>query len=161
MNWESIYLKIYQKANPYKTVICLGNTFLTYLYYGIYPLLLLYVFFYHAQDLLKMICIPGASFCIVSYARKKIGRKRPYEVFHSIPMISKDTKNNAMPSRHIFSAFVITMAVLYYNVLIGRVLFFLAIIESVIRVIGGVHFVSDVVVGAMLGILSGILLFLI
>ena len=87
--------------------------------------------------------------------------KKLEESAHMKFFISKYTKNNAMPSRHIFSAFVITMAVLYYNVLIGRVLFFLAIIEGVIRVIGGVHFVSDVVVGAMLGILSGILLFLI
>lgn len=159
MDWKSVYLKVYQKANIHKIAICRCNTFLTYLYYVVYPLLLVYVFFYHMQDLVKMICIPGISFCIVSYVRKKIARKRPYEVFHTIPIISKDTKNNAMPSRHIFSAFVITMTVLYYNVPIGCILFFLAIIESIIRVVGGVHFISDVIVGAVLGMLSGILLF--
>ena len=74
--------------------------------------------------------------------------------------IEKETKANSMPSRHVFSACLIAMVCLEINTTFGCVLLFLALISAVLRVIGGVHFVSDVVVGYITGIICGILLFL-
>ena len=65
-----------------------------------------------------------------------------------------------MPSRHVFSACLIAMVCLQINTVFGCILLLLALISAVLRVVGGVHFVSDVVIGYIAGIVCGILLFL-
>ena len=160
MCWKNFYLRIYKKARPYKNFITKANACISYLFYVTYPLLLIYVLFTHQNDIWKTLAIPGISFILVTLLRKKIGRIRPYECFQISPMIAKETKQNSMPSRHIFSTFVITMAVLYYDERFGLFLLVFSIIEAILRVIGGVHFMSDVLVGALLGICSGLLIFI-
>ena len=68
------------------------------------------------------------------------------------PIIEKNKKGESMPSRHVFSAFIIGMAFLY----IGEIpLGIIGLIIAIVRVISGVHFPKDVIVGALVGILCG------
>ena len=71
-------------------------------------------------------------------------------------MIKKDTKGKSMPSRHVFSIFVIAVTVFYFCHPAGIVLGAAGVIMAAARVAGGVHFPADVAVGAAAGIVSGI-----
>ena len=104
-----------------------------------------------AGMLLRAALVPGISFVLVTVLRKEINAPRPYEVFDAAPVIPKDTRGNSFPSRHAFSIFVIAMTFCACCPLAwaGPVLL------AVIRVVSGVHFPCDVVVGALLGMLAG------
>lgn len=154
------YIEINQRFQKYKKVIVTLNQWITYVFYILYPLALLYLFLNRKELLVRSILVPGCSFILLSFIRKKIARKRPYEIYAFKPLIEKETKANSMPSRHVFSACLIAMVCLEINTTFGCVLLFLALISAVLRVIGGVHFVSDVVAGYITGIVCGILLFL-
>ena len=154
------YIEMNQRFQKYKKLIVTLNQWITYVFYMLYPLDLLYLFLNRKELLVRSILVPGCSFILLSFIRKKIARKRPYEIYAFKPLIEKETKANSMPSRHVFSACLIAMVCLEINTTFGCVLLFLALISAVLRVIGGVHFVSDVVAGYITGIVCGILLFL-
>ncbi len=144
----------------YKKIIVLMNQFLTILYYILYPINVFFVFIFEREMIHKIILVPGIAFLIVSLIRKFLKRQRPYEKYHYQSMIEKKSKENSMPSRHVFSAAIIAMTFFYFNHLIGIILLALTCCSAVIRVIGGVHYISDVIVGFLLGILSGLFLYL-
>ncbi len=144
----------------YKKIIVLMNQFLTILYYILYPINVFFVFIFEREMIHKIILVPGIAFLIVSLIRKFLKRQRPYEKYHYQSMIEKKSKENSMPSRHVFSAAIIAMTFFYFNHLIGTILLALTCCSAVIRVIGGVHYISDVIVGFLLGILSGLFLYL-
>ena len=67
-----------------------------------------------------------------------------------------------MPSRHTASFAVIAMAWFYVNPTAGIIMLVLAFLMGVVSVLGGVHFVKDVLAGYSAGVLMGIIgLFLI
>ena len=89
--------------------------------------------------------------------RDRLNAKRPYEVLDIQPIITKNTKGHSMPSRHVFSMFVIAMAFLWVLPWAGALLLCFGAALALVRVIGGVHFPRDVIAGALVGIVSGIL----
>ena len=99
-------------------------------------------------------------FAALSLLRRWINAPRPYEVLKIEPLIVKNKKGNSMPSRHVASACIISMA---FASLFGAwsiPFFVLSALLAFVRVIGGIHFPADAVVGAVLGILFGFILFL-
>lgn len=114
-----------------------------------------------SEVFLRFTLIPLATLIIVSAIRAVINAKRPYEVFGYTPAVEKDTKGRSFPSRHTVSAFIIAMAFLYIQTKIGIIMLILAAVIGVTRVLAGVHFVRDVVGGAAIGIIAGILGFFI
>jgi membrane-associated phospholipid phosphatase len=128
---------------------------LTMLVFIAYPALLIYVYMFFEKKLLLYILWPFFGFLAMSIIRRKINAKRPYEIFDFKPVIKKDTIGNSFPSRHIFSAFLIGMAFFSLNKRAGAEIFILASILSFIRVVGGVHFIKDVLVGAATGLVLG------
>lgn len=68
----------------------------------------------------------------------------------------------SFPSSHTYIVFAIAISVfLYGHKKLGLVLFALAILVAVSRVGAGLHYPSDVIGGAFLGLISGILAFII
>lgn len=65
-----------------------------------------------------------------------------------------------MPSRHVFSATIISMAILRLNLILGIFFLILSLVIALCRVLGGVHYPRDVMVGFLVGIVCGLLLFL-
>ena len=125
--------------------------------YAAYPLLLLYLG--KTGDFRRLVIsvlIPGLSFVLLSAVRSRINRPRPYETWDITPLIPKDTKGNSMPSRHVFSTAVIAMAWIPVSLPAGILLLLVAVLESVIRVLGGVHYPSDVAAGYLIGVLAGL-----
>ncbi len=120
----------------------------TYLQEGLGKQVLIYVF------------IPASGFVILSLLRKKINAPRPYEVWEIVPLLDRDSPGQSMPSRHVFSATIISMACLHASLTMGMICLILSALLGLVRVLGGVHFPKDVVVGYICGLVWGVLFFL-
>lgn len=104
--------------------------------------------------------IPASGFVILSLFRKKINHPRPYETWDIRPLLDKDSSGQSMPSRHVFSATIISMAYFHAWTLIGMILLICSGVLALVRVLGGVHYPKDVLVGYICGLLWGFLFFL-
>ena len=104
--------------------------------------------------------IPASGFVILSFLRKKINALRPYEVWEIVPLLDRDSPGQSMPSRHVFSATIISMACLHASLSVGVILLVLSALLGLVRVSGGVHYPKDVVVGYICGLAWGVLFFL-
>jgi len=98
--------------------------------------------------LYRSILVPGVSFALVSYFRKTLSAPRPYEVYDFVPALKKDTKGRSFPSRHVFSIFMVAYSFIPVFPPLTIILSVLGLALDTIRVIGGVHFIKDVVAGS-------------
>lgn len=112
------------------------------------------------QDLATYILVPAFGFVLLTLLRKWINQPRPYETWEIVPLLDKDSSGNSMPSRHVFSATIISMACLHANLPVGLMLLVLSAFLGLVRVLGGVHYPKDVLVGYACGLLLGILFFI-
>ena len=110
-----------------------------------------------SQIFLRFTLIPLGTFLLITAVRAIINAQRPYEKFDYTPVVRKATKGKSFPSRHTVSAFIIAMAFLYINTRLGVVMLAIAAVIAVTRVLAGVHFIRDVVSGAAIGIVIGVL----
>ncbi|MBR1628209.1 MAG: phosphatase PAP2 family protein [Lachnospiraceae bacterium] len=123
-----------------------------------YPLFLIWCFQYNPSDLPKTIGIPLAGFLGVSAARYFIGASRPYERYPIAALIPKNTVHKSFPSRHVFSVFMLAETYLYATTDAFALPFYAAgLVLAACRVLLGVHFISDVVVGMMVALFCGVL----
>lgn len=106
------------------------------------------------------IMVPAVGFVLLTIVRKWINQPRPYETWGIVPLLDKDSSGNSMPSRHVFSATIISMACLHANLSAGLILLVLSALLGLVRVLGGVHYPKDVLVGYTCGLLWGILFFM-
>ena len=120
----------------------------TYLQQGLGKQVLIYVF------------VPASGFVILSLLRKKINAPRPYEEWDIKPLLDRDSPGQSMPSRHVFSATIISMACLHASLSVGVILLVLSALLGLVRVLGGVHYPKDVVVGYICGLVWGVIFFL-
>ena len=121
---------------------------ITYLQQGLGKQVLIYVF------------IPASGFVILSFLRKKINTPRPYEKWDIKPLLDRDSPGQSMPSRHVFSATIISMACLHASLTMGMICLTLSAFLGLVRVLGGVHYPKDVVVGYICGLVWGVIFFL-
>lgn len=129
-----------------------------------YPLQLLYLLIndgFINEVFLKATFVPLGVFILVTVIRLIVNAKRPYEVYNYTPPIKKDTKGKSFPSRHTASAFIIAMAFFYLDVKLGVIMLIIATVIAITRVLSGAHFIKDVIAGALISILTGILCFFI
>lgn len=112
------------------------------------------------NDFYAYILVPALGFVLLTLVRKWINQPRPYEAWEIIPLLDKDSSGNSMPSRHVFSATIISMACVHANLLSGLILLVLSALLGLVRVLGGVHYPKDVLVGYACGLLWGILFFI-
>lgn len=140
-----------------RRILRMLNWAISCVFYGMYPLLLLLQCSDGGSEALRCVLTAGVPFLAVSVFRRLYNRPRPYEKLSITPLIPRNKQGQSFPSRHVFSAFVIAMCWLFYVPWIGGGLLVLACILAAIRVIGGIHFPSDVIVGAIIGIVSGLI----
>lgn len=138
------------------------NRFITVVMPMIYLTLLATTYF--QQGLGKQIWIyvfvPASGFVILSLLRKKVNAPRPYEVWEIVPLLNRDSPGQSMPSRHVFSATIISMACLHASLSVGVILLVLSALLGLVRISGGVHYPKDVVVGYICGLVWGVIFFL-
>lgn len=149
---KPIFLRLLRAFNRFMTVVMpivyLILLTTTYLQEGLGKQVGIYLF------------IPASGFVILSFLRKKINAPRPYEEWDIKPLLDRDSPGQSMPSRHVFSATIISMACLHANLTVGFVLLVLSAFLGLVRVLGGVHYPKDVVVGYACGLAWGMIFFL-
>ena len=145
-------LRLLRAFNRFMTIVMpmiyLTMLATTYLQQGLGKQVLIYVF------------IPASGFVILSLLRKKINAPRPYEVWEIVPLLDRDSPGQSMPSRHVFSATIISMACLHASLTMGMICLILSAFLGLVRVLGGVHYPKDVLVGYICGLVWGVIFFL-
>ena len=107
--------------------------------------------------LVPLAAVPGVGFAVLSLLRRRFDCPRPYEVCGIEPLISREGSGRSFPSRHAFSAAVIALAWASTSPVAAACLLACTAALAWCRVLGGVHFPRDVVVGALAGTLVGVL----
>ena len=147
-----LFLSLLRAFNRFMTlvmpIVYLTLLVTTYLQQGFGKQVLMYVF------------VPASGFVILSLLRKKINAPRPYEIWEIVLLLDRDSPGQSMPSRHVFSASIISMACLYASLSLGVILLVFSALLGLVRVLGGVHFPKDVVVGYICGLMWGVIFFL-
>ena len=136
-----------------KVIVFLGQ----YLAYILGVLFLAYVFLLHSkQEKFQLLLIAGISaffarFGVVEVIRLFYQRPRP---FVDMPVYQLLTNNEwSFPSGHATFFFALATALYLYHKKWGIGFFIAATIISVSRVIAGIHYPSDIVAGALIGII--------
>ena len=149
---KTFLLSLLRTFNRFMTVVMpivyLTLLATTYLQEGFGKQVFMYVF------------IPASGFVILSFLRKKINNPRPYEEWAINPLLDRDSPGQSMPSRHVFSATIISMACLHASLTMGMICLTLSAFLGLVRVLGGVHYPKDVVVGYICGLVWGVIFFL-
>ena len=99
----------------------------------------------------------GIPFLLVTLIRRLINAPRPYEAEGFVGEPPRGGKGNSFPSRHAFSAFAIGTLCCFVSPLLGVVLLALGVLMCICRVALKIHFVRDVVAGALIGIISSVI----
>ena len=167
---KETYIKMTQpfRENPdLAKGIHIANKLCTGVMYLAYPVLLVYLFFYGKYSsyfsFRRALFVPAISFVLLSVFRSMVNRPRPYEKFEVPPVIKKDTKGNSFPSRHVFSATMIAMTFVLMSPWswLGCIFLGISILLAVVRVISGVHYISDVVAGIIVAVVAAVLGYLV
>ena len=149
---KPIFLRLLRTFNRFMTVVMpmiyLTLLAITYLQQGLGKQVGIYLF------------IPASGFVILSFLRKKINAPRPYEEWDIKPLLDRDSPGQSMPSRHVFSATIISMACLHASLTMGMICLTLSAFLGLVRVLGGVHYPKDVVVGYICALVWGVIFFL-
>ena len=85
-------------------------------------------------------------------------KPRPFEVIGGINKLFSEF-SPAFPSGHATFFFAFATAVFLYHRKLGMIFFAMALINSLARVASGVHWPSDVLAGAAVGIITALILF--
>lgn len=161
MNYKQFYDRISGPLRPYTGILEGLNKVITRTFYLLFPIFISLVFLRNGWFVLfTTVLIMGGGFFLLSLGRSLYNRPRPYQTWEIQPLIKKDSLGKSFPSRHVFSATVIAMLALMLNPWLGGTMLFLAAILAILRVLGGVHYPSDVLAGYVIGILVGFLLYL-
>lgn len=139
-----------------KTLISVEKLF-ELIVYAIYPAFLMHVAFTSKDYFLTSTLTCFIPFVLVSIFRERFNAKRPYEVYDIPSAMGKDKKGSSMPSRHVFSATIISVSIIFKLPVLGISVLLMAVAIAFLRVILGVHFIKDVLVGGLVGITFGVL----
>lgn len=132
------------------------NHMLTALVFCVYPLYLFMLFTDKNPWLWRAILVPAVSFVGLSVVRKIINAPRPYENLTCRRYWKKTQKGKSFPSRHVFSVFIIAMTIFYEHPGAGVLLGIIGLLLGIVRVLVGVHEPKDIILGALAGIVCGI-----
>ena len=138
------------------------NRFMTVVMPIVYIALLATTYFQEGlgRQILIYVFIPASGFVILSFLRKKTNAPRPYEVWEIVPLLDRDSPGQSMPSRHVFSASIISMACMHASLTMGMICLTLSAFLGLVRVLGGVHYPKDVVAGYICALVWGVIFFL-
>ena len=109
---------------------------------------------------LQLAVILGLPFAVLSLVRRCFDMPRPCQTFDFSELGIDDSdfkRGGSFPSRHVFSGFLISTALFPTLPVLGGLLLLLAAFLAMARVLLGMHFIRDVLVGASLGVASALI----
>lgn len=93
---------------------------------------------------------------VIDALGEKYGRQRPFVRHHYAPLFAKDSGDPSFPSNHAGGACALATCVSLYVPAVQTAVWALAILVVYARLYTGVHYVSDVLAGALIGITVGV-----
>ena len=107
------------------------------------------------QSALRYLLFSAVPFAVLTVVRRLINAKRPAEVFGLADACGK--RGESMPSRHVFSAFLIGTLLTAEWAILGALVLLIGVSIGACRVLRAKHFVRDCVAGALAGAITGII----
>jgi undecaprenyl-diphosphatase len=169
-DYKTLYEKnaaFYNARPKAKKALLIGNLALTLAFTLAYGALLVYAFLspdkFETKPLVKLLFAPMLCVFLVAVLRLAFNRPRPYSETGAnvTPLLQKrGAQDKSFPSRHLSCAFVIVGAFLAHFTLIGVGLLGLACALGYIRFALGLHYPSDLVGGAIVGLFCSLFLFI-
>ena len=155
-------------ANQSKILDLLGIFFAEYLSY-ILVLFLLYFLFWPKKDRIKnraMVLVSLAAAIIARFVVKTIiiffyERPRPYvnlSLAHKLISVSSSENFQSFPSGHAMFFFALSTVIYCFNKKLGIFFLICSTIISIARIFAGIHWPSDILGGAVLGIMVGVII---
>jgi len=99
-----------------------------------------------------------ARLVIANIIRWILPRVRPFVELNLTPLISQNPVESSFPSGHAAFYFAIATVIYFYNKKAGILFLIAASLISIARVFTGLHWPSDILVGAAVGILSAFII---
>lgn len=166
-DYKTLYEKnaaFYEARPRAKKALLVSNSVFTWLFFAAYLAFLAWAVFSDVSiyTLVYIVALPALCVLIVGVLRMTILRPRPYsEAGAGITPILKKENNldKSFPSRHVACAFVIATVISAHFLWAGIPLFVCALILGYIRFALGLHYPSDLIGGAGIGLACGIAAF--
>lgn len=158
---EFLFLVLFNLANEYVVlgkVMVIATNWSSKLFAIIYFMGIVILLLNKSKKLIPFILAPATAFVTVHIIRFIYLRQRPF-VALEIESLIDHAANGSLPSMHAVSAFIIGIVVWYTHKRIGRYVLVLAAVTGISRVMVGVHYPLDIVVGAMLAVLISVVIF--
>ncbi len=142
--WDQVVMKIVAQYGPYfffivMALLLAGGSFAPFSFsYRVKGVIVAIV----CATMTKLVIDPIARFCT---------RQRPFITLPIRPLIEKDGTDPSFPSNHAGGAFALAVALSLYFPSLLWLFLFLAMLVSFSRLYAGVHYLTDLIAGAILG----------
>jgi membrane-associated phospholipid phosphatase len=93
----------------------------------------------------------GGAIVLSEILSKIINRDRPFVAVPGVHLVIAHSADGGMPSHHVLFMVAVATAIYLRSKAAGTVLIALALISGIARVAAGIHYPSDIVVGAIIG----------
>ncbi|QHH94115.1 phosphatase PAP2 family protein [Acinetobacter gyllenbergii] len=115
----------------------------------------------YGLQILYVIAAGSVGTLIYKLLKNKTTRPRPYQVHQVIVLGERPLDHFSFPSGHTLHAVMVTITLGYIQPLLLLLMLPFTILVALSRMVLGLHYPSDVIVGAMIGasVASGIILF--
>ena len=155
-NMEKILRRVYSSKR-----ITLSLSIISYVSVALavisYALIIWKHFSKSTETAMLLLVFSAVPFLLVSAWRRFLNAPRPYEMYNFYDVLPKNKKGRSFPSRHVFSIFLIATFAVTISPYLFAALIILGVALAVSRVLLGVHFIRDVVAGAIIGSASALI----
>jgi undecaprenyl-diphosphatase len=110
------------------------------------------------REVLKVLLTSSIAFGLSQVIKAVIPIERPFEVNGKPPLTLTVPFDNSFPSGHSSVAFALASGVWFRDKKTGKFFVFSAILVALGRILGNVHYISDVIAGCLLGSATGLVL---
>ena len=125
---------------------------------GIYLAGLAMLLIRRSKKLIPFLAAPATALITVQLIRHFYVRPRPFVALEIESLINHGA-TGSFPSRHAVGAFVIAAVIWQINKRAGKILFLLAAVTGLSRIMVGVHYPLDIIAGALLAVAVGLAVF--
>lgn len=111
---------------------------------------------YRSGGVILLLNLAICAFIVNLLIKPVFTRKRPFETFNHIKVLIKPPFGTSFPSGHTATSFASAFTIIYLDLPLKWLACFLAICISISRIYLFVHYPTDVIGGAIIGILISI-----
>lgn len=152
-----IFQKINQYAGVWPVLDFIGVFLARFLFYFVilYLIVLLFKNWKNWAMVIKaLLAAVIARFGVTELIRHFFPRPRPF-MEYDVNLLLKHPNENSFPSGHASFLFALSFVIYSYNKKMGLIFFAASALISLARVFVGIHWPSDILAGALVGIFSG------